>query len=248
MSQITAWKSDADGKVFEFKEDYTKHLRKLAYKRRTARKIENYQTDREAFFDRMGQVASVQELEQLIVDNWERFRNNSLYHNSWTKRKVGRNSDRLVNLSLSIRTMEVDARNSHSCPRGGVQNFDTRAECNKGKPTSYPAWVGRITYGVTNSSSFGSDYFRKTPINTGSGGGGDTHLSYELKLWAADFPVMWENLCRETWIKTDNYNRRAAWRALGGKSEDFVETTTVPADWVMPNALEPIDTDEYRFR
>lgn len=247
MSQITAWKSDTDGKVFEFKKDYSKHLRKLATKRLEAKKIEKYNTGREAFFDSMGQVVSVQELEQLIVDNWEQFRQNAIQMNAWTKRKVPAKSGQLLKLELDIRGISTEARNSHSCPRVGVQNFDTRAEYNKGKPTSYPAWVGRITFGVTDSPGFSSDFFRDTPINTGSGGGGNNHQSYELTLWAADFPVMWENLCREVWVDTDNHNRRAAWRALGGKSEDFVDTIAVPEDWVVPNPLVVPNKDEYSF-
>ena len=73
MSIIQAYKSDADGKVFEHKADYSKHLRKLAAKRREVKRAEDFECSREAFFAQMGQVASFQELEQFIKDKMKEY-------------------------------------------------------------------------------------------------------------------------------------------------------------------------------
>lgn len=239
MSQVLVWKSDADGKLFEDKAKYVKHLRKLAYGRRKLKSLELHRINRELFLDRMGQVASFEELQQFIIDNWEFFRTNAIEHNAWTKRRYSKKDDQLIDSQLVLSDLQYveKLRNSHCAPRGGVDNFDTRSEYNQGKPTSYPGWRGRITYSVSKSSSFGSDYFNNTPINTGSGGGGDTRLSYELRLWAADFPVMWAKQAKKNWIEKENRERQLAWTRLGGNSNQVELFTDVPPDWTVPDAL-----------
>lgn len=239
MSQVLVWKSDTDGKLFEDKKKYSNHLRKLAAKRNAERKIAQYETDLELFFDTMGQVASFDELQQFIQDNWARFRTNCHKNGSWRKRSFAQKDDQLLDIKLSGFIFKQDMSNSHNSPRAGVENFDTRCESNKGKPNGYPGWQGRITYSVTNSTGFGSDYFERTPICTGSGGGGDGSLSYELKLWASDFPVLWEKHCRETWVMRENHERMHVWRAIGGQGLCVPATEAdIPADWVCPDPLE----------
>jgi len=236
MSQVLVWKSDEDGKLFEDRAKYTAHLRKLGAKRREAKRVEQYQIDREAFFDRMGQVADFAELQQFIIDNWEQFRINSRVHNSWRKQSPNSTADQLINLKLHELRFETKSHNSHSAPRDGISNFDSRNERNQGRPTSYAGWRGRITYTVTSTSSFGSDYFAGTPICTGSGGGGSPY-SYDLTLWAADFPVIWEKHCRAEWVKNENAQRDHVWHQVGG-SGSAVHVTECPPDWVLPDALQ----------
>ena len=239
MSQVLVWKSDADGKLFEDKAKYTTHLRKLGAARAQVRRLEKRAADREVFLDTMGQVGSFDELQQFIIDHWSFFRDNMIQHNAWRKRNnYAKKADQLISLTLSGLNFSQDLSNSHTCPRKGVTNFDRRSEHNKGKPTGYAGWHGRITYSVTSSSGFGSDYFEDTPICTGSGGGGNPHLSYDLKLWAADFPVMWEKHCRDTWVVRENQERQHVWRAVGGSGLTVPATEAdIPADWVLPDPL-----------
>ena len=242
MSQVLVWKSDADGKLFEDRTKYQNHLRKLAAARREVKKQELHVLQREYFLDQMGQVASFDELQQFIVDHWDFFRYNMLERNSWRKRKtLAKKDDQLISLTLSDLHFVRDLSNSHSSPRKGVRNFDRSSEHNKGKPTSYPGWRGRITYSVTSSTGFGSDYFDDTPICTGSGGGGDKQLSYDLKLWAADFPVMWEQQAKQNWIEKENRDRSYAWNQLGGATAGLVEVTDIPAGWTVPDALQSME-------
>jgi hypothetical protein len=239
MSQVLVWKSDADGKLFEDKAKYTTHLRKLGAARAQVRRLEKRAADREVFLDTMGQVASFDELQQFIIDHWSFFRDNMIQRNSWRKRSnFPKKDDQLIGLKLSGLHFVNELSNSHSCPRGGVTNFDRRSEHNKGKPTGYAGWRGRITYSVTSSTGFGSDYFEDSPICTGSGGGGGKSLSYDLSLWAADFPVMWEEQSKQLWIQKENQDRAFAWRQLGGAPAGLVEVTDVPTDWVVPDALQ----------
>jgi hypothetical protein len=240
MSQVLVWKSDADGKLFEDKAKYTKHLRKLGADRAQVRRLEKRAADREVFLDTMGQVGSFDELQQFIVNNWSFFRDNMIQHNNWRKRnQYAKKDDQLISLTLSSLTFIKELSNSHSSPRKGISNFDSRHERNRGKPTGYAGWRGRISYSVTSSSGFGSDYFKDTPICTGSGGGGDERLSYDLSLWAADFPVMWEKHCRDTWVMLENQERQHVWRAVGGKGLAIPATEAdIPSDWVLPDPLE----------
>lgn len=234
MSIVQAYKSDTDGKLFLIKTDYTKHLRKLADKRREVKRMEQHKLNRELFLDKMGQVGSFSELEQFIKDNWQFFRLNAQEHNFGRKFKKG--DDELISLSLKINGYNQTLSNSHDCPRKGVTNWGNR---DKDAPTSYPGWRGRINFSVTCSTSFGSNYFEGTPICTGSGGGGDESKSYDLQLWAADFPVIWEKHCRDTWLMKQNQDRMFAWRALGGKGlTPPVTEADIPSDWVCPDPLK----------
>jgi hypothetical protein len=235
MSIIQAYKSDEDSKIFEFKADYTKHLRKLAAKRRAEKQRLMHIANREVFLDKMGQVGSFTELEQFIKDNWIFFRMNAQEH-AWGKRFSAK-SDNLLGLTLTADTYCYNSSNSHSRPRKGETNWGGTRD-KDGVPRGYPGWRGRITYAVTSSTTFGSTYFNDTPICTGSGGGGDTNLSYDLTLWASDFPVIWEKHCRDTWVMKKNQERMHVWRSLGGKGLTTpVTDADIPSDWVCPDPL-----------
>lgn len=252
MSQVLVWKSDADGKLFEDKKKYQNHLRKLAAKRRENRKVEEAKRTRVEFLERMGQVASIDELNQFIKDNWAWFFANGVAHRHWPEKK-SHDFHEFVDVSLSGMRYG-NYRNSHSCPRnGGVQNFDTRSKYNEGKPTHYPGWHGRITIKVKPGmhkykgqtymrDGFGSDYFDNTGICTGSGGGGGGEeyksYSYDVTIWAADFPVMWEEQSRKDWISLENRDRERQWRALGGNVKTVPVIDEFPNDWAVPDPLQ----------
>lgn len=226
MSQVLVWKSDADGKLFEDKAKYQKHLRKLAALRREQKKIADAAKTRVAFLDRMGQeVTGVESLEKFIKDNWQWFFANGLYHHWSLDRKQAIKFHEYVHVGIQIHYKHIgDVSNSHSCPRNGVRNWSAR---DTDKPTSYPGWRGRITIKVKPGmykykgkeymcDGFGSDYFSETPINTGGGGGGGgencVEYSYDLSLFADDFP---------TW--RDNIMKAQVWKTLSdGQEVEFV--------------------------
>jgi len=186
MSQVLVWKSDADGKLFEDKGKYTAHLRTLAAARRAEKKVEQMEAEREQFLDKMGQVKSLDELNQFIKDNWEWFWANGAKSGFYLWDRKGAAAPPFHEFhSVFIHELKWSEKmsNSHSCPRKGVENFDTRSVYNKGKPTGYPGWRGRINIHVKPPMSkhkkdpymhdgWGSSYFDKTIINTGGGGGG----------------------------------------------------------------------------
>lgn len=78
--------------------------------------------------------------------------------------------------------------NSHSCPRDGVSNWNGNMP---GVPNHYPGWYGRIYYLTSHDiNGIGSDLFKGTGINTGSGGGSKNRRGYDVKLFASDWPVI----------------------------------------------------------
>jgi hypothetical protein len=257
MSIIQAYKSDADGKIFELKSKYQAHLRKLASARRAEKKVEQMEAERELFLAMMGQVKSLDELNQFIKTNWNWFWANGAQHDfyRWSSNK-GRAAEfhEYHEVTISDLYWKEDLSNSHSCPRKGVQNFDTRADYNKGKPTGYPGWGGRINIKVKPPMSkhkkdpymhdgWGSGYFENTTINTGSGGGGDgknfKSYSYDVKLFAADFPAMYEAKRKDEWIQKENAERMYIWRQLGGKGlTQSVTEQDIPSDFAMSDPLE----------
>lgn len=257
MSIIQAYKSDADGKIFEDKKKYQAHLRKLASARRAEKKVEQMEAEREQFLAKMGQVKSLDELNQFIKDNWRWFWANGAQNDfyRWDSNK-GRAADFHEYYSVTISDLywKEDLSNSHSCPRKGVQNFDTRADYNKGRPTGYPGWGGRINIKVKPPMSkhkkdpymhdgWGSSYFENTTINTGSGGGGGGKdfkgYNYEVKLFAADFPAMYEAKRKDEWIQKENAKRLYIWRQLGGKGlPQSVTEQDIPSDFAMSDPLE----------
>ena len=259
MSIIQAYKSDADGKIFEDKGKYQAHLRKLASARRAEKKVEKMEAEREQFHIKMGQVKSIAELNQFIKDNWNWFWANGAKDDFYF---WGRNKGatapfhEYVDVSVVEVYWKENLSNSHSGPRKGVQNFDTRADYNKGKPTGYPGWQARINIKVKPPMSkhkkdpymhdgFGSSYFKDTIINTSSGGGGGNHkneyvsYSYDVKLFAADFPVMYEAVRKDQWIHAENQERMFVWRSLGGNGlTQSVTEADIPSDFAMSDPLE----------
>ena len=248
------WKSDADGKLFEDKAKYTKHLRTLAAERQAQRKIEKMEAEREVFIQQMGQVESIAALTAFIKDKWRWFWANGAQNEfyKWSSNK-GKALDFHEYYDVSIINLRwsESLSNSHCSPRKGVQNFDRRAECNKGKPPGYPGWSGQINIKVKPPMSghkkdpymhegWGGSYFGNTSICTGGGGGGGgkdfKSYSYEVKLWAADFPVMYEAHRKQEWIEQENARRAREWQYLGGKGP-VPQITEIPDDWACSDPL-----------
>jgi hypothetical protein len=262
MSIIQAYKSDTDGKIFEDKGKYQAHLRKLASARRAEKKVEKMEAEREQFHIKMGQVKSIAELNQFIKDNWKWFWANGAQHEFYrwgTKNKEAAPFHEFHSVFIHELFWQESMSNSHSCPRKGVENFDTRSDYNKGKPTGYPGWRGRINIHVKPPMSkhkkdpymhdgWGSSYFDRTIINTGSGGGGGQRdkdgvkyisYAYDVTLWAADFPVMYEALRKDQWIQNENNERMHVWRQLGGKGlTQSVTEADMPSDWAPSDPLK----------
>lgn len=220
MSQILAWRSDTDGRLFEDKTKYINHLKKLAKERYIARKILKVENSWSDFNDRMGQMSTIPELKRFISDNWEQFFVNSLKNNTW-RSDYTLTKHELVSIDFWNPRWNEHTSNSHKCPRNGVTNFMQDAD----KPTSYPGLECRIQFEVKTEQytyrkksyhrqGYGSDYFGKSIVCLGAGGGGSSNgiqkYQYDCVLWAEDFPVMYEN-----------HMKSKMWNHLGGQTIDL---------------------------
>jgi hypothetical protein len=205
MPQILAWKCSEDGKLFEDKSKYQKHLRKLAAVRLQDRKVKKMEEDRKEFLKKMGQeVGSFDELEKFIKDNWDFFFANGLSH-QFDYKKASIKKHEYVEVAFRHPNFNANCSNSHSCPQNGVTNWHRASD----KPTGYAGWRTQINIHVRThqkkyrgeayyQDGFGSEYFAGTPICTGGGGGGGvkigvTSYSYDCTIWADDFPKMYYN-------------------------------------------------------
>lgn len=251
MSIIQVYKCDVDGKLFQDRKKYIKHLKVIAGDNRMKRLEKKLKEEKEIFLDKMGQVSSITELENFIRDNWKWFVINGSCYRRWD-RLSNNEFHEYVEVSFQGLRWSETVSNSHSCPRLGVENFDTRAEYNAGKPTAYPGWQGSITIRVKPpltkykgkeylKDGWGGDYFAETSINTGSGGGGHknnlefVNYSYDVKLFAADFPVMYREHRRQEYITKENLRLQKIWKAVGGNNFSQNVVTDIPEDW------EPVD-------
>ena len=242
MAQIIAWKSEVDGKIFEDKHKYQNHLRVLARHRLAQKKLRIADVARDAAWAELYErEQSLDDWCQMVIDNQHLFWAEAAAGNRHDWERVGTKLSRRKNASIMPvpRVLQINAElhwsdhvsNSHSCPHDGVQNFDSRSPHNKGKPTGYPGWTGRIEWLVEWPLEFdgiyiGSELFAKGSFNsgrqrahTGSGGGGGMHFNkefnthcqrprYDFSIFASDWPGM-----------ARYYEKKKMWKILGGETE-----------------------------
>jgi len=119
---------------------------------------------------------------------------------------------RLLELTFNSMTYSDSVSNSHCAPHDGVKNWSGQ---NKNAPTGYPGWQGRLNFAEDKPSDisyFSSAIFgnKKARIHTGGGGGSGQkegepetvrRCSYDLKLFASDWPGMKEQREKDLVIK-----------------------------------------------
>lgn len=191
MSQITVYKCDYTGKLFESRTRYVAHLRKIARERNKERKIDKFK----AWFaaEIRNVVCTPVELEAAIAQHWRKFRNLAqLLHD--------KDPGELVSIRFERMTFKEALANTHSAPLGMPQNFIRR---NDSLPLHYPGWSGRLVVVTTRDSASGvlSPSWHQYGIYTGSGRSGTQSVyednsdrtyrtSHDVTLWAADWPAM----------------------------------------------------------
>lgn len=206
--KVQVYKCRFTKNIFEDRKKFRLHLKKLRKQQKEKRALNNMYKNRDRIFREMREsVKSIKELEQYIRDNWIEFcRNMNLYESTqWGGLRV-LPEDKFP----SLRNIKIDVvysnlvSNSHSCPFDGITNWHR----DKNLPVGYPGWTGRIEYemdfgGQKNKISFGSGLFIKSGINTGTGGGGREKYSYDVRIYAAD----WPGLAQQISFNILKYNR-----------------------------------------
>jgi hypothetical protein len=234
MSVITVWKSDADGKLFEDKTKYQKHLRKLARERLVRRKLEIVEAKTDLVWAELYErEQSIEQWRDMIIAEQDLFWAEAARVDEYDWRIVGKKRKGVV--CPVPRLLEFDefrlhwsdeVSNGHSCPVGGVTNWGGRDES---APRGYPGWHGRLSWVYAwpkewDGHYLGGDLFGgfgnqgRARAHTGSGGSGGTVYSkkhncfvtrcgYSFEIFAAD----WPGLARYR-------EKQLVWKELGGKT------------------------------
>jgi hypothetical protein len=202
---ITAYKSEADGKIFEDKTKYQAHLRKLARHRLEQRKLQIAEAEKDAIWAELYErEQSLEQWAQMVIDNQHLFWAEAAKGEpaDWSRvgKKIGRGKNAIVMpcpklLKLDLRmTWDNCVSNSHSCPHDGKTNWGGY-ETKNGVPTGYPGWQGSVSWIAAwpkelDGMYLASDLFSRGTFrtgrqraNTGSGGGGGGQFNKEFNTW-----------------------------------------------------------------
>lgn len=197
MSQITVWKCDQTGKLFEDKTKYSNHLRKLARERNTKRQLMVAEAVADQKWNELYECEqTIEQWKLMVLGNQDMFWAEAAKSDPYDWERVGKLSGRGKNAvpcpvprlleftEFSVR-WSPEVSNSHSCPHNGVQNWGGREEIDgHPAPRSYPGWRGRVEWLVAWPKEWdgwylGSDLFKgqRSRVHTGTGGGGGMHYN-----------------------------------------------------------------------
>lgn len=237
---ITAYKSEADGKIFEDKKKYQNHLRKLARVRRTRRQLEINEALQDAVWNELYErEQSIEDWAVMVINKQELFWAEAAKSDPYDWKVVGTTRKgvvcpvpRLLEFTeFSMRWSDC-VSNSHSCPHNGMTNWGGRETMKDGSnaPRGYPGWHGRAEWIVAwpkefNGIYLGSDLFKglhgsrsgRQRAHTGTGGGGGMRWSEEYKCYVMshgyDFKIFaadWPGLTRY-------HEKRVMWTKLSDR-------------------------------
>lgn len=199
MSQILVWKSDEDGKIFEDKNKYQNHLRKLARVRHERRRLQVEESLKDRIWNELYECEqTVEQWRDMVIANQDLFWAEAAAgdKHDWsvigkTRKGVACPVPHLLEFTELRLTWNDSVSNSHSCPHNGVTNFNQSYNRQQGKnlPEGYPGWQGRVEWIVAwpkewDGYYLGGDLFSRGTFqsgrqraHTGSGGGGGMRYS-----------------------------------------------------------------------
>ena len=200
MPQVLVWKCPQSGKLFEEQNDYKNHLAKLAKARRKV-KQQNY--IKATFFDwldneRANVVMNINDIPQWLLANQQTIMDgvNAIPGHWCSFDDKFADGDLFTKIEFDRPYWTGNLSNSHSCPKGGVQNWGARGTFADGapKPTGYPGWGLRLNGSLKRNKKNMSSYpysglFNIVGVHTGTGGGGNENFGFDAKIWAEDWPA-----------------------------------------------------------
>lgn len=210
MSQITVWKCDQTGKLFEDVNKYKGHLSKLARERNTKRKLMVADAVANQKWNELYECEqSIEQWRDMVIANQDMFWAEAARGDKHDWSIVGKTHSRkkdavvcpipelLEFTEFSVR-WNPQVSNSHSAPHNGVTCWSSR-EAEDGRPRSYPGWSGRAEWIVRwprewdgwylGGDLFAAGTFRtgRQRAHTGTGGGGGMRYSEKHKCWVQSF-------------------------------------------------------------
>lgn len=187
------------GQLFEDAVAYSKHLKEVRERKHFDRWIrQGKNLADQAITQAQTSVANSDDFLEWFRTNWTLLVARGYYHNVSRWGRSARHADcpevTLTDVRWATGSWGQHS-NSHSCPQGGVTNWHGKPDL----PRSYAGWHGRLEWshsGQDHYSSASADMFRDTVIHTGTGGGSGRRYSYDVTLWADDWPAwkLWKIL------------------------------------------------------
>lgn len=177
--KIQVRKCGFTGKLFVDDQTYLQHLKYLRNKQRRNREHKRVTASWNAAIDQIRhECIQFEELQEWLNQHCPTLL-------AMHDHRRGRSPKQHKGVKLQFKFIRMNfskkVRNTHSAPRSGVTNWYRASSA----PTGYPGWCGRILiHGLDLFDGFVSDLFTDTCIHVGAGGLG----SYEVKLWADDWP------------------------------------------------------------
>lgn len=200
MPEIKVWECPKTAKLFRSKSAYVRHLKKTARENITRINQEKEKVALSAQISSLYECKTYNEIEEWLFVNQDlicRF----FSHPNYDSEKFGK----VVRISLTEMRWEDRIPMTHSSPICMKDNFHQKPEYG---PTHSPGWRGRIEFIYENNDRDFPfhDRWRSVNICTGSGGASGNKSSYEVTLWAADFPQLkeWGNGEFYSTIETSN--------------------------------------------
>lgn len=187
MPKVIAWQCEQTEKLFATQDEYRKHLRKLARERMKERV--RLQAERD-YKERMAIGMAAQSFRDIAT--WVEANVPLLYTGTSPYQRARKGAECPTITEVRFENMRwVDGVPAmHSAPRGRKEVW--RSEDHPGVPTHHPGWRGRFCYTTTDYYNWDSSAWKRAGICTGGGGGGHKS-SYDVIIWAEDFPVMVAN-------------------------------------------------------
>ena len=169
MGQITAWKVDETGEIFEDKKKYSARLGQLTRERNAKEKRDAIIAQRQAVFAEMrATVRNSDQLVQFIKDHWTTFAANGCARVGWWKDEI-RTRTEFHNLTMfTVNAFKWDGR----------------------------SWYWQIAWDTDKKNDstyeYGPSIFEGTGINISGGGTAGTHYG-QFHLPSEDWPALAES-------------------------------------------------------
>lgn len=188
MPKVEAWLCPKTGLLFNTA-DYRRHLAHKAATNRFAQRRKAMIARAHYCLDDLHRQTSFVDIAAWIEQNAKLLFQVQIIHGrmGFYRKEVPPKGFAISEVTFRGMVWKDECRITHCAPIGKRTNWGH----DKSLPTSYPGYNGHIHFVMDKDGAGGSsDIFRQTGINTGSGGGGGRNFSYEVTLFADDWPML----------------------------------------------------------
>jgi len=185
LPKVEAWLCPKTGLLFNTA-DYRRHLARKAADNRFAERRRAMIARAHYCVEDMRRQTSFTDIAAWIEENAKLLFQVQIIHGrmSFYRKEVAPKDFAITDVEFRNMVWK-DCSVSHCAPLGERTNWGH----DKSRPTHFPGYNGHIHFKMSESAG-GSDVFRGTGINTGGGGGGSRSYSYEVTLFAQDWPML----------------------------------------------------------